>query len=254
MLEENKVRFVGRDLNFTIGLSTNANLGGLSQDIDSFIETETGLSINPAPDGEKLKYLPTVPLTYTFYFYNTNTSSYATSLLNAGFTYNELVTVSTNLRKSFYLFQVYTSTATETQVLLHNGYYNGFTFYSGNTSYNILPSAEVSGYYLTDDQLSLIVNNTVYLKLGFYNAKTGKFQLFYNDAKAAGTTEDKLYFDVTVDIDNMTYSTTSPLVAREFANATYINKLNENVPSFSYQSPVYPSGGTALSGNTYFTP
>lgn len=128
MLTEYKTRFLGRDLNFTIELSSNSNLGGLSESLDDFIADETGLSINPADDGEKLKYIVTSAITYTFNFFNNTGMTYGPSLINAGFTQLELTSLTASLKKSFYLFQVYNSTDTNSQILLHSGYYNGFTF------------------------------------------------------------------------------------------------------------------------------
>lgn len=245
------VRQIGLDQNIIINISNNTDLGGLSDKLNSFIEEETGLSINPSDDGDITVYIPIVNITYSFLFYNTGTTLYGATLENAGFTLSD---VSTNfISKSYYIFQVYDSIKSESQKLLHTGFFCGYLFPTGFTSsYMFTPSREVSNFYLKNIDLSNYSGNTVYLKVSFFNAKKGKQQLFYNSTKIGDLTENIFYFDVTLNRTNNTYSVGGSLIAREFINFNYINQINKNIDVIPQEKPVYPSGNTLVS-NQYFT-
>jgi len=245
------IRQNGIDQNIIINVSNNNNLGGLSDNLNSFIEEKTGLSINPVDDGDIISYTPTINITYNFEFYNSVALSYNTTLLNAGFINSDL---GTNLIiKSYYIFQVYDSIRSESQKLLHMGFFSGYLFFTGFTSsYIFSPSREVSNYYLKNVDLSKYTGDTVYLKLSFFNAKKGIQQLFYNVLKTGDLTENIFYFDVFLNRNNKTYNIDTSITAREFINNDYLNKINENINVTPQENPVFPTGDTLFS-NQYFT-
>jgi hypothetical protein len=250
--ESYTVRQTGFDQNIIINISNNTELGGLSDGLNSFIEEETGLSINPADDGDTITYVPTVALIYNFEFYNTGTTSYGLTLANAGFTIEDLS--SDYLYKSYYIFQVYDSINSESQNLLHTGFFGGYLFPSGfSTSYLLTSDREANNFYLKNIDLKEYTGNTVYVKLSFFNAKKGKQQIFYNSSKAGDTTENIFYFNATLNRTNKTYSYGffNTLNGKEFINYTYINKINENVNVIPQEKPVYPTGNTLIN-NQYF--
>lgn len=244
------VRQTGADQNILISISNNTDLGGLSDGLNSFIEKETGLSINPVDDGDIIVYVPTVDITYEFEFYNSGTTSYGVTLENAGFISDDLNT--DFLYKSYYIFQVYDSIKSESQKLLHTGFFCGYLFPTGFTSsYLFTPSREISNFYLKNIDLSNYTGNSVYLKVSFFNAKKGKQQLFYNSSKSGDLTENIFYFDIILDKNNNSYNMSSFVTAKEFINFTYVNKINENTNVTPQEKPVYPTGNTLIL-NQYF--
>jgi len=239
-------RLTNTDQNIIIGISNNGNLNGLSDGMNDFIEKETSLSINPADDYEVERYNQNSTYVFYFNFYDT---TYDTTLSKAGFVTAD--TISDIYLKSYYIFMVYDSINSESQKLLHTGYYNGFIFSGLTTIYSINPSMEIANLYLKNFDLESVSDNTIYLRLSFFNAKSGKQQLFYNDANSGDLTENIFYFPITINRTTLTYSLSSPINAKEFINYTYVNKVNENSNILPEEKVEYPTG-TALNGNTYF--
>lgn len=249
--ESYTTRLTGLDQNITINISSKSDSNGLSDGLNNFIEKETGLSINPAEDREIVKYQSVSNIAYYFNFYNTGTTLYNTTLLNAGFINNDLN--SDAITKSYYVLQVYDSPKSEFQKLLHTGYYSGYLFSSGfSTIYNLTSDREINSFFLNELDLDELTGNTVYVKFLFFNAKKGKQQLFKNTG--SDPTEKIFYYNATIDRINKTFDMGVTINAIEFINYEYVNKINENVNVIPEEKPVYPTGGTALNENTYFTP
>ena len=250
-----KLRLVpNRDQNFTISLSSNNDLNGLQQAVNDVIEKETGLSINPADDGEKFRYSPTTGYTLNVYFYSGG--SYYNTYEGAGFVSSDISSRSVAILSSFYIMQVYDSTATENQTLLHTGYFNGFNFLnynSGNTQYADFTNDEFVSLYLPNwfiDSLSG-ETTTLYAKISFYNAKTGKLDIFYNGVPfVAPTGETQFYFTIALYPTSFNYEMGN-IGALEITNSEYVNKMNNTLASFDNKKPTYPSGTNFNSDGTY---
>lgn len=252
-LESYKTRLTGLDQNILINFSSKNDLGGLSDDLNNFIEKNTGLSINPAEDMEIVKFQSVNNMTFYFGFYNTGTSTYNLSLENAGFTVDDFNT--DTISKSYYILQAFDTVKSESQKLLHTGFFGLYQYPTGfSTTYNVSSDKEFNSLFINELDLSSLTGNSVYVKLSFFNAKKGKQQLFFNLSKVSDQTENIFYFNGTLDRINRTYNIGSVVNAREFINYEYVNKINENLNTIPEEKPVYPTGGTALSGNTYFTP
>lgn len=255
MLIQEKSRLIGRDVSIKIPLSTNSDLNGLQQNIDTFKTRETGLSINDVIDGEKYRYISTKDVSIAVNFISGTSST--SSFLNAGFTESEMSNNTSNVRNnSFFIFQLYDSTSTTNQTLLNNTYYN---LYNVNGVSSVLPfrrNNEYSNIYIPESFINDNRNNTsisAYLKVLFFNAKIGKLQVFSNAFKNSITTEDRLYYDVTLLPNTKKYDLPSiilfdpPLYLMSFneiKDAEYVNKINSTLNSFRLELPVYPSENT----------
>lgn len=246
-LIQEKYRSIGRDINIKIPLGANANLNGLQQSIDEYIERETGLSINEVEDGETFRYKANRGRTFEFDFFNGST--YGTSLLNAGFTSDEIDNLEDVVTNSFYIMQVYDSTVRENQTLLHNSYLNGTTFESASSVYDLEVEDEFMNLYIPEwfinsDDSSVL---TIYFTFLFFNAKTGKLQVFYNELNETDTTEDKMYFEGLIFKNSSTYGISvggnlAPVLQKELPNADYVERINESLSSFENQLPRFPDG------------
>lgn len=253
MLNLNKfmIRLTGNDYNIPVTLSSKNGFNGLTDGLNNFIEENTGLSINPAEDSEIVRYNTTQTVNYYFQFYDSGTTSYALSLTNAGFTADDIYT--NFISKSYYTVQIYNSIKSESQKLLHIGFYNGYSFANTlSSTYTLTTDREFNSYYIKNIDITDLTGNTVYLKFSFFNAKTGKLQLFYNQLKSSDQTENIFYFDATINIANNTINAGNNLNIREYINFDYVNQINKNINVTPQERPSYPTGGTALSGNTYF--
>ena len=252
LIEKYKIQPIpSRDINLKISLSTDNSLSGLQQDIQNYVERETGLSINSADDGETFRYLPTGETTLTFEFFSGGT--YYTSLLAAGFESDDIGFTGPIL-SSFYLLTLFNDRSRTSQLKLNNGFLNGYDFAgSGDTTiYDINSNDEFSNLYINNDFINTLTGETtLYFTLSFYNGKTGKLQLFYNKDLESDVTENRNYFELTLNPTEKTYDWSSTINAKEITNTGFTETINETIDNFENQKSVFPSGN-ALSGNTYF--
>lgn len=256
-LIKEKHRSVGKDLNIKIPLGSNINLNGLQQSINDYVERETGLSINPVIDGETFRFTRNIGQNFRFEFYDgIFANTYTPSLLSAGFTQDEIDSQKDVLTKSFFILQIYDSINGDNQTLLHNSYYNGTSFTSVSSIYNIPVSEEFSNIYIPEWFLNETDDNEIvmYGTFLFFNAKFGKLEVFFNKDNESSTSDDKLYNTITLNKSNRNYSIQSnstTITLKELANPDYVNKLNESLNTFDNEIPQYPTGDQFNNDGTY---
>ena len=255
-LIKGETRSIGRDVNIKIPLAATSSLNGLQQAINDYVARESALSINAVTDGETYRFLygDTDPKLFDYEF--SNGGNYASFFTYAGFTTEEINNLADVFTNSFFIMQIYDSTVSENQTLLHNSYYNGFSF-SGNTSeFNLDKTSEFMNLYIPEWFINENTGDTitVFATFLFYNAKTGKLLVFYNKDNESDTTEDKMYHDVILDVDYLNRNYTLPTGAmnmKELDNAQYTDKVNESISSFENQQPQYPEGKQFNADGTY---
>lgn len=256
-LIKEKVRFRGNDIQLKLNLTSNSNLNGLQESINDFIENETGLSINPVNDIDTFRYISLLTTNYDFQFFSGG--SYSTSYEFAGFTTGETATREEVISRSFFLMQVYDVPQTENQVLLHSGYFNGFSFLSNelegnptNAEYLLTSDTEFTNLYISNKFIESLsgITTTLYARMYFYNAKTGKLQLFYNEDNDPPETDEDIYVEILLNPNTKKYGLTNS-VFKEFNNQDYINKINDTLDSFDNQKPTFPTGNTFLNTGKY---
>lgn len=259
-----KVRFNGNDIKFTIPLTSKNTLDGHRESIEGFILQQRGFSINDIEDIEKVPFYTSADYLISFLFYSGSADiQYAPNFRYATFTQEEADRRVNSFIGSFFILQIYDTPVSETQTLLHTGYYNGFNFIDDSDD-SILSRFDVTQdnqrefnyYYFSNSFLNSSTANTVtvYGRFYFYNAKTGLLQLFYNnnDELYNLDSESDIYFEITLDKQNRTYThNTSTLVSTEIINPEYNERINASVASFENKQPVFPSGNSFTSGRTY---
>ncbi|MFA5207218.1 MAG: hypothetical protein WC428_00810 [Candidatus Paceibacterota bacterium] len=265
-----KIKFNSSGSSLNISLGSNSNFIEYQQDIDRLTQF-TGLDlVNPVIDGEerrfKLNPTPNAVITLKFQFYASFMSAYDTSgygFIAAGFTYDEIHLFSANLLNSFFILDFYDTFDINNQTKIFTTYLTKLTI--PPTSY--LPEYTIGAS--TNNQLyrwyvplSYFTGSTMigYVKFSFFNAKTGKVTLFFNeDNDIAGIQETpmKIFFKTQLDITNMTWkfiTTSYPIIkAKEVINNTlYINKVNNTIVNKDNLQQNPPSGTTYdYKTNTY---
>lgn len=254
MLIKEKILFSGKDIKIKLPLSTNTNLSGLQQSISEYIERETGLSINPATDGETFRLLlNNLTQTYTFKFHNG--TSYSNTLLNAGFTTEDIEFGTEFIKSSFYIMQVFDSINGDNQTLLHSSFYNGYNITGSTSTYTINSTLEFPNLYIEEDFLNSTSASTitVYSKFYFFNAKLGKLHSFLNESSELLTTEDKMYFPLKINKNTRRYSFNNGISVscKEMINVNYNQQINDSLDIFSREKPTYPTGNTFTNTGIY---
>lgn len=246
-------KFTGVDIKIKINLDSTNNLGGLQQAINDYIERETGLSINPVTDGETFRY-KNANGNINFDFDFKRASNYSSLYTFAGFIPAEVNSKADVFTNSFFIMQIYDSMVSENQTLLHNSYYNGYSFESDRAEFTLPFTNEFMNLYIPEWFINENEGETidVFAKFLFYNAKTGKLQIFYNKDRSTNTTEEKIYHDLTITKIDKTYEmSTININGKEFGNQEYIDKINESLDSFDNEAPVFPDGKQFNNDGTY---
>jgi hypothetical protein len=152
------------------------NLVGLSESVDDIIDEEVRKSVNPAYDGEQIKYKSynTDGYNLTFRFYDENSNSFTTDYTAAGF--DLPLDYSRNVfKKSYFRLYFYDVNEPQNRNLL---FYEEIDVY--NTTTPVIPLKKL--YWFRNDTLfkDTLQNRDVYMIARFFNAKTGKIQDFIN--------------------------------------------------------------------------
>jgi len=239
------------DQNITISIKGSGNLLGYDDDVLSLVEDQTVDSINNVSDAEVRRFVPAADYSIQFQFWNG--FSYVTSVAPLEFAPTDYTTAAA--KNSFYVIQVFNSYRDEVNTKLHTGYFNGYDFTKTSlfSSYQYTSSMEFSNLYLPQEFLESLTGNTVYVKMLFYSAKSGKFYSFTND-NIGVTTQEKMYQAFTLDPVNMTYTLSpTPMVFKELLNSAYDQFINDPTASFNIEKTNYPSGNTFTIDGNYIT-
>jgi hypothetical protein len=238
--------FTGTTMSLNFSLSSSDNLIEYQQEIDRLTQFTTLDLVNPVTDGEERRFKmnpnPNPNITLHFYFYSVPLTTYDNDTLNlgfvaAGFTVDEMNEISLNLLNSFFILdyydtfdinsqtKIFTTYLTKILVLpkvslfgLNNVYIPKYTI--GTSSNNQLYRWYVPISYFTGTTM------TGYVKLSFFNAKTGKITTFFNNDNINLTTPEYLFFKAQLDRSNI------------------INKVNDTVANKDNLKQNPPSGDT----------
>ena len=252
----------GDTMNIKISFGSHDNFSGLQQEIDRQTSITTIDLINPVTDEEKRRFgKASAPITQTFNLRFYNGATHTPSYTAAGFTTDELTDKSLNVRNSFWIFDYYDSYDPNKQVKIFSTYL---------TTIGTVPSFAIADtddqlYYqyvpksYTDNFTGLTV--TGYMKISFFNAKTGKVQLFTNDRHASKSSGEVMCFPVELDLYYRTweYLVTGTgvgtiVMGSELDNSVYTDRVNATVEDFDNVQQVYPDGNTYnYEDNDYLT-
>lgn len=262
-----KILLSGFDLNLNIKLSSNNKLNGLQQEINSFTKIKSADQINGITDGEVKRYsLLSSNQTINFGFYGG--SFHAPRFTIAGFTIDEIQSLSKKYTNSFFILDFFNSFSTTQQTKLFSTYLTKLDSHNENNNPNNSTyefDNSFQWYYLnipinfTENYNDYI---TGYSRFSFYDAKEGKIRVFYNYDNDSLTTPEKMYVKTRINlntkrwwfVDSIFNTTLIDVNLRELSNSQqYVNRYNETFENFDNLQPNYPLGTTFnYSGGTYF--
>jgi hypothetical protein len=203
--------------------------------------SEENLANDDFIDSDITKYTLSTNVKFTFMFFN---NIYQSNFVNAGFTLNEINLSNKTYRYSYILIQFYDSFDSKNQNLIHTGYIPIYLFIDKTASvFDIKPSIkyyEFNNIYIPNN-IQVINNQTLFVKFSFFNAKTGKLLVFFNQT-ITNNTEEKLYFKTNINKTNNTYSFNNQnIIAYQFLNEEFINRINERNKTEN-KSPLFTQG------------
>jgi hypothetical protein len=202
------------DTNIIFDLSNNFSRVDKGDDIKKFIEKEVETKINPAYDSEviMLKYGLSNNYKLQLELYNKTTSTYQKDFTIL-FSEQELKQYKPVFFNSIIIYEFFDEINSDKNIRAgisylfnyRSGRYSDDTnnqFYFGSTVFDVN----------FDYQKNIIINKSIfnkqdyiYLKMSYFNSKTGKLIRFYNPYKQSINTEEKLYYKLLLNKNNYTY-------------------------------------------------
>lgn len=198
-------------------------------------------------DTRRFQYEASVsPQHIAFMFGNSTHYSYT----DAGFTNGEIEYGLSNFANSFFILDFYDSYNENTQTKIMRTYLTqkkaSATFDLGNDLVNQATTLYIPQWFINQSS----TYEYIYFKIKFYNAKTGKVQLFYNQKYASDNTTRRIYFRVGVNLVDRVWRlidiyTAQSIVAKEITTSTaYTDKINNAITNKPNLQQVYPTGTT----------
>jgi len=247
-----------KDKFIKIRFSANDDFYGYQQEIDNLTEITSEDLINPVEDGEmrRFKVEYNTQLNFFFYWRFFGSGSNSDNFIAASFSPNE-INKSLNFFNSFFILDVYDTFDPNIQTKIATTY---LTKLGTEPNYGINSTDNQFQYIYIPESFLNRENDgflTGYVKFSFYNAKTGKIGLFYDNAKTTDTTPNKDYLQISLDLDNRTWKIsegTQPYNVYEYPddNAN-TNKVNDTFDTFDNKKQTYPDGETFINDGTYST-
>lgn len=259
MLIKERIKYNRNDINIQIPLNLNNSLSGYQQEINNFSQVKTNNSINDVNDAEvkkfKLKSTNNIRRLF-FYFYKSN-MGYITTFSNAGFD----LSIKDNFINSFFILDFFDSYNPTIQSKLFSVYLTKLYVNNKDGDKNISVFNLISGtqfYNLFVPNNIKYINNkyTGYTRFSFYNAKTGKITVFFNQHNETLSTPEKMYFKTILNLNDKTWDIVSSLtenslnniLIKELTSSTeYVKKYNNSFDNFDNLKQNYPTGN-------YFNP
>lgn len=254
-----EIKNTGNDVNLKISLGLHDNFTGYQQEIDSLTQFTALDSVNPVIDPEERKFKLSQYFSPTIYFYfynNLAVPQYNTYFPLAGFSLSDITEKSSAFLNSFFILDFYDTYDINTQTKIFTTYLTKLG--SNQSMYSITSGNQLYYWYLPVSYTTSQTGSTIYgyVKFSFFNAKTGKVILFYNQDNATLSTPEKLFFKAQLNLISKTWSFITTNLNKVNAyqiinNSLYLDKVNNTYDTFNNLQQTFPNGNTFIyTGNT----
>ena len=215
--------------------------------IENFINNQVQNTLVNLIENEEITiYTPIINHDYTFYFSGSTTLNY-NNLFNINGLFDPIT--SESFKNSLYIFEYYTSTNKDNQIRLYTNYYHlkQTDITSQHNNINNFLRLGIPKKYLPDIK-------EIYVKVKFFNGKDGKLVNFKNFNLYNTTSEDALYYKITLNHSDLTYSFEQKNLQfiQMVNNNFYNNKINNMYPSLSASTLSLPAGDFISGDGNYY--
>lgn len=246
-----------RDINLPIFLVSKQEIVGDYQEINEYTQKTAKENINKPNDKElkRFKYGDSLKeLFFVMKYYDVSDETYGPSLENLGFTKTEIRTYASNLRNSFFILDYFSDYKSNKRKKIISKYFTKISYVENNESeyYSFTNNNQLKYIDIPISHINTIEEDIfdVYLRVMFYNGKTGNIHLFYNEAKNDINNENKLFFKFTLNLNNFIWSIDSNELTNPFGilgkeminNQNYLDRINKTNKNISDLSPNYSKG------------
>jgi hypothetical protein len=261
------IKFKGTDTFIKIPFSIANNLVDYQQEIDNANEEAKKESINEVIDHEVRRYTYNEPSSTILKFFFGTGHNVEFGVNGAGFSEADITNGGDTLLNSFYILDFYDSFNDQTQTKIFTTYMTQIL--TGELDVGVpIPEYTISNssayqfnsWYVPQDYLDPFLYSgytviTGYVKLSFFNAKTGRVTLFYNKANDGLNTPQKMYFTAYLYPATMGWQfiTDTPEAYEVAAGNAYAQRINDRVDGFDNLQQEYPEGLIFEDDGTYST-
>lgn len=265
MLIKKEIKFNGGDLNIKFPIGGSNEYLGYQEEVDEYTKVKSDENITPINDDEIIRFKPSLSnrLYVTFYF-SGGTPQYLPLYGAIGITSNDSKNLKPAYLKSFYILDFFDSPKTGEQNLLTRTYMTKLNYgnipipqfdtldISNSSFYDVTKYSQI--YYINLPKWFYNKSETifhVYMRLSFYDAKNGRYHMFYNgDYDVGDLSPNKMYFPVVVSKNGNIYKyntqsmTTVPrsINAVEIKSEEFIKKYNNTFNKFKNLGQNFPQG------------
>jgi len=255
-----KIKYDGNDMKIQISLDSNNNFTGFQEEINEFTKLQTDSSINEANDGEVKKFklktsAQTKTMNFRFYLSGDTWNPWFTT---AGFTEDDINLKRQNFLNSFFILDFFDTYNPLTQTKIFSSYLTKLFLNNKDdivnySIFNLLPTTQLFNLYIPLNNITF--DNNIfygYTRFSFYNAKTGKISVFFNQDNQNLNTAERMYFKTKLNLDDKTWDFITPtmqndepfeIIAKELHNSTeYIERYNDTFNNFDNLQQNYPIG------------
>lgn len=244
MLNKYIIKSGNKQKNIRINLGSNESFLGYQQEINSFTEIASVGLINETSDPEMRKFR------YDSGYPNANGIVLNFNFNNIQFTDDEITGNTLNVLNSFYFMETYDDFNESKNVKLSTNYFT--QDFNVDNDYIIDQNHKRQFYYLYLPESFILEQTgntgTTYTRFLFYNAKSGKTSVFYNEYVNPDT-EEYTYFKVQINLLNKSWKFTQTAGTININqilenNSSFIQKINNNITNFNQLKQTYPTGKT----------
>ena len=244
MLSKYIIKTGDNQKNIRINLGSNESFLGYQQEINNYTEIASVGLINETADPEmrKFKYNADNP-----YIAGINLQF---NFTEPQFTIDEITGNTLNVLNSFYAMEIYDDFNESKNIKLSTNYFTKDFKITDN--YAIDQNNKNQFFYLYLPESFVLQQTgttaTTYSRFLFYNAKSGKTSVFFNQYVNPDT-EEYTYFNIQINLMNKTWKFTQATGLINInqiseIDSAFINKVNDNVTNFDQLKQSYPSGKT----------
>jgi len=244
MLNKYIIKSGSAQKNIRINLGSNESFLGYQQEINNYTEIASVELINETTDPEMKKFK-----------YNSDVPYISGIMLNFNFSEtpfnnNEITGNTLNVLNSFYSMETYDDFNESNNTKLSTNYFT--KDFNITNNYNINNFNKNQFYYLYLPESFILKQTgttaTTYSRFLFYNAKSGKTSVFYNEYVNADT-EEYTYFKIQINLLNKSWKFTQASNVINInqipeINNAFIKKVNDSINNFDQLKQSYPTGKT----------
>jgi hypothetical protein len=247
-----KILLNNQENNLKINLFNNTKEYGIYKEVSDLLENEETNSINKHIDYEKrlFKYTDNTYCLIYLHFGQDAINLSTLSWEDAGFNNEDIMYNKQTYKNSFIIFDIFNTFDFRIQKKLSTNYItklgNSPNFNLGmSIQHPIYSDIQLSNIYIPEYILTKNIS-TVYGRLSFFNAKTGKITMFLNNNYNSIITPEKMYCKIRIDDENKKWEFldlhNNTIIFKELLNNDeYVNKINNTIIKKNEIKQQYPS-------------